>query len=115
MCAADAKTEPIFENYRTVADLMGPVSETATSDIVVVVVVFVVVAAAAAAAAAARDGGPGLWGPRGRARGVGPEYEGSQGRRGRGPRASRVGRSVTRQVSMKVSLQGLWLCAAPVA
>ena len=44
MCAADAKTEPLSANYRTVAVLMGPVSETAASDIVVVVVV---VAAAA--------------------------------------------------------------------
>ena len=50
MCAADAKTEPLSANYRTVAVLMGPVSETAASDIVVVVVV----AAAAAAAAAPR-------------------------------------------------------------
>ena len=39
MCAADAKTEPLSANYRTVAVLMGPVSETAASDIVVVVVV----------------------------------------------------------------------------
>ena len=46
MCAADAKTEPLSANYRTVAVLMGPVSETAASDIVVVVV--------AAAAAAVR-------------------------------------------------------------
>ena len=38
MCAADAKTEPLSANYRTVAVLMGPVSETAASDIVVVVV-----------------------------------------------------------------------------
>ena len=44
MCAADAKTEPLSANYRTVAVLMGPVSETAASDIIVVVVV---VAAAA--------------------------------------------------------------------
>ena len=50
MCAADAKTEPLSANYRTVAVLMGPVSETAASDIVVVVVVVVVAAAAAAAA-----------------------------------------------------------------
>ena len=47
MCAADAKTEPLSANYRTVAVLMGPVSETAASDIVVVVVVVVAAAAAA--------------------------------------------------------------------
>ena len=46
MCAADAKTEPLSANYRTVAVLMGPVSESAASDIVVVVVVVVAAAAA---------------------------------------------------------------------